>query len=43
MERENPKEKEECCSCGIHYFKGKDPLDYVYCPQCKEEFLEDGT
>ena len=35
-------EKKECTSCGIHYFKGKDdPLDFVFCPECKKEFYEE--
>lgn len=41
MSDTNPKEREECCGCGIHYFKGKEILDYIYCPECKKSFLKE--
>lgn len=33
--------REECCACGEYYDAGDEPLDFVYCPSCKKDVLDD--
>jgi RNA polymerase subunit RPABC4/transcription elongation factor Spt4 len=30
-----------CQSCNRHYIVGDEPLDDLYCPECKEEVLKE--